>query len=173
MPVKNDHAGAAPEVRAIGPAFHDWLLELNAANVPEVGWMDAAGLGERLAMPHWLGAAFIDGRPVGALLGLRERAPYGSPNYRWFDQRHASFIYVDRIMIDAAARGTGAGRALYGVFIRELAAGAPWIFCEVNAVPPNPGSLAFHRRLGFEPVGRLVHVPGEKEVVMLARGLEG
>ncbi len=41
------------------------------------------------------------------------------------------------------------------------------VTCEVNLVPPNPGSLAFHHRLGFERMGELQHIPGEKEVAML------
>ncbi|MEZ5825009.1 MAG: GNAT family N-acetyltransferase [Geminicoccaceae bacterium] len=133
--------------------------------------MDAAALEMRLALEHWLAAAFLDGKPVAALMGFREKSGYGSPNYRWFDERHERFIYVDRIMADKGARGAGAGRALYDAFIREFADGAPWIFCEVNELPPNPDSLAFHARLGFEPIGRLVHVPGEKQVAMLGRRL--
>ena len=158
-------------VRRIGPEFHDWILGINAANVPEVGSMDHAGLMERLAMPHWLGAAFMGDRPVGVLLGMREGAAYRSPNYLWFNQRYDRFIYVDRIMIDEAARGLGAGRALYDRFVEDFADDAQWLFCEVNTLPPNPQSLRFHDSLGMMKISDLVHVPGEKAVAMLGRCL--
>ena len=45
------------------------------------------------------------------------------------------------------------------------------IGCEVNRLPPNPGSLRFHKRLGFFEVGGQVFVTGEKEVIYLERGL--
>ena len=37
----------------------------------------------------------------------------------------------------------------------------------MNERPANPGSLRFHKRLGFEPVGTMDH--GDKAVVFLAR----
>ena len=42
----------------------------------------------------------------------------------------------------------------------------PRIVCEVNVVPPNPGSLAFHKTLGFSKVGQL-SVHDGREVVLL------
>ena len=36
-------------------------------------------------------------------------------------------------------------------------------------MPPNPGSLAFHRRLGFRPVGRAWNPQARKRVVFLVR----
>ena len=48
--------------------------------------------------------------------------------------------------------------------------GAPVLLCEVNLVPPNEGSLRFHARQGFEPVGTL-DTTGGKTVSLLAREL--
>ena len=36
---------------------------------------------------------------------------------------------------------------------RGQAVGVPLLCCEVNAEPPNPASDAFHRAMGFAPVG--------------------
>ena len=43
--------------------------------------------------------------------------------------------------------------------------------CEVNIRPPNPSSLDFHRRLGFEQVGSLASDSDDKEVAMLLKQL--
>ena len=60
----------------------------------------------------------------------------------------------------AAARARGptamaywkCGAALAEADLAAIAAGRP-LCCEVNLVPPNPGSLAFHDRLGFAACG--------------------
>ena len=44
------------------------------------------------------------------------------------------------------------GAALAEADLAAIAAGRP-LCCEVNLVPPNPGSLASHDRLGFAACG--------------------
>jgi uncharacterized protein len=88
------------------------------------------------------------------LLAFDQDAPYDSPNFLWFRARHARFIYVDRIVVAAAARGRGYARLLYrGLFDAASQAGHDRVVCEVNARPPNPESDAFHAALGFAEVG--------------------
>jgi predicted GNAT superfamily acetyltransferase len=43
--------------------------------------------------------------------------------------------------------------------------------CEVNVLPPNPASLAFHRSRGYVEVGRLTHGQG-KVVALLSKELD-
>ena len=40
--------------------------------------------------------------------------------------------------------------------------------CEVNIEPPNPASLAFHARMGFDRVGEQSTKGGEVVVALLA-----
>lgn len=109
------------------------------------------------------------GEVIGFALGLAPGQPYDSANYRWFEERYASFVYLDRIAIGVAHRRRGVGAALYDVM--EIHAGPSGrMLCEVNLVPPNEGSLAFHRARGYDEVGTLEH-PGGKVVVMLAKEL--
>lgn len=133
--------------KALGEA----LLALNNAHAVELSLLDSAGL-ERL-----VGAAFV-ARRVGLadalLITFDQDADYDSPNFLWFRDRYERFVYVDRVVTAEAARGRGLARALYGDLIAQArAAGHQLIVCEVNADPPNPASEAFHRGLGFEPVG--------------------
>ncbi len=142
------------------------VLALNARHARETGPLDAAGL-DRLIAAAAVAPARADGRAFALALG--PEAAHASPNFQWVRARFERFLYVDRIVVAAGLRGRGVGRALYGaVFAAARAAGAPRVVCEVNRVPPNPGSEAFHAALGFAEVGRGRPAPG-KEVVYLAR----
>ncbi len=88
------------------------------------------------------------------LLAFDEKPADISPNFDWFAARYADFVYIDRVVVAASAHGQGLGKALYErLFDEAKAAGFRRIACEVNLDPPNPGSLAFHERMGFEVVG--------------------
>ncbi len=89
------------------------------------------------------------------LIAFDERAPYDSPNHRWFRERYPRFVYVDRVAVSAQARGRGYARALYEELIAKARADGHTILCaEVYSDPPNPQSDAFHAAMGFTEVGR-------------------
>ncbi len=143
-------------IRSIEPTDLDRILQINEANVPEVGSVD----GERMAFivaesPIAL-VADIGDDVVGFCLVLASDSTYDSVNYRWFTQRYDAFMYLDRVAVDSSARGRGVGSALYGEVDRQMAAidGADHLALEVNVDPPNKVSLAFHARLGFSEVGQ-------------------
>lgn len=143
---------APSPVEIIPPALEPAVLALNNAHAAQLSWLEA----HRLS--HLLAQAFF-ARRVGAveafMIGFDETADYDSPNFLWFKARHPRFAYVDRIAVDAAARGRGHARRLYEAFFDHArAAGHTLVACEVNAVPPNPGSDAFHAALGFAEAGR-------------------
>ena len=148
---------AEPEVRirAIEPADLGRILEINEANVPEVGSVDA----ERLAFlfdasPIAL-AVEVDDVIVGFCLVMPSSAPYDSVNFRWFTGRYDDFMYLDRVAFAATAQGQGLGTQLYAEVDRLMAeSGATRLGLEVNVDPPNEPSLAFHARRGFVEVGR-------------------
>jgi predicted GNAT superfamily acetyltransferase len=67
-----------------------------------------------------------------------------------------------------AARGLGLGTALYeDLFAFARAEGRQTVTCEVNLDPPNPGSLRFHRRFGFEDVDTQATKGGQVVVQLL------
>lgn len=109
----------------------------------------------------------------GFVIAFCEGATYQSPNYRWFSERYPRFVYVDRIVVRPEARGGGHARSLYGdLFEVARRSGRSLIGCEINAVPPNPGSDAFHARLGFDVVGEALLEGGAKRVRYLVHEIK-
>lgn len=145
------------------------LHAINVAGEPGVGAVSAERLAQIIAGGNCLVARKETG-PVGFLLTLGPDADYDSPNYHWFDTRYESYVYVDRIAVAETARGQGIGAALYEAAFAQHQREALLIGCEVNSAPPNPGSMRFHERLGFAPVGEQAYAP-DKAVHYLARRL--
>ncbi len=152
---------------------HAALLALNAANVPEVGTMDAVKLDYFFDQAPYFKVVEIDGDVVGMLIGLTEaNTDYPSKNYHWFLDRHDSFAYVDRVAIGEAARGQGWGPALYHDFQEWAVANRrPKLAAEVNTEPPNPRSLRFHEIFGFGEVDRFRPYGPDEEVAMVIKEL--
>jgi len=149
------------------------LAVLNDAAVPAVNRLGEDGLAAHV--PRCAVAVTIaddDGAPLAFLLALAPGADYASENYRWFSAHRPGSLYVDRIVVAPHAHGRGLGRLLYAtVEERARALGLDEITCEVNLEPPNPGSLAFHGRLGFVRVGEQVTSGGSVRVALLARAV--
>ncbi len=162
----------ATTIRAYEPGDEAFVLRLNAACTPEVGDMDASRFAQIRKAAHRILVAQADGEPAGFLILLRAGAPYDSDNYAWFEDRFERHLYVDRIAIDEAARGSGAGRALYEAALElARASGDPRITAEVNEDPPNPASMSFHERMGFRRLGARRSHAG-KTVALLEREVE-
>lgn len=143
------------------------ILALNNEHAAELSWLEA----ERLSF--LLGEAFY-ARRIGDLeafiLTFDQDASYDSPNFVWFRERYERFVYVDRVVVAAHARGRGHARLLYqDLFDHARRAGHTLVTCEVNSDPPNPASDAFHAALGFAEVGDAVIHGGKKAVRYYAR----
>ena len=141
------------------------ILALNEASVHFLAPMDhsrllglSAGSSSHRVVEH-------EGQVLAFLLVFREGASYDSPNYRWFAGRYPRFLYIDRIVVAAAARGLGLGPRLYEdliVFAAQAEIGM--LCCEYDLEPPNPGSARFHARFGFSEVGQQRVADGKKAV---------
>jgi uncharacterized protein len=113
----------------------------------------------------------LDGVVQGFLLALREGVDYDSPNYQWFAARYTEFLYIDRIVIGASARGRHLGVRLYeDLFARAREQRLARITCEFDTDPPNEPSRRFHERFGFLEVGSQ-RVAGGKKAVSLRETL--
>ncbi len=141
------------------------LHRINEANAPKVGNITAEDLAALIDISFATLVATRDGALAGFVLSLVEKADYDSLNYAWISDKHESFAYVDRVAVDAAFRNQGVGQLLYEALEREIDGQRPVLTCEVNALPPNPGSMRFHERLGFRDIGRRDYDDGAKAVV--------
>jgi predicted GNAT superfamily acetyltransferase len=152
-------------LRPISPADHAEVLRLNAQSVHYLSPLTASGL-EALQAQAALHRVVADEHGIcGFLITLAQGADYGSPNYRWFADRHAHFLYVDRIVVSSETRTHGAGSLLYGqVFDYARDHDFPIVCCEFDVEPPNPASERFHRKFGFAEVGRQSVAAGSKIV---------
>ena len=158
-------------IRGLEDADHPALLQINAANVPAVARLDAREL-RRLADIGDLHQVAVDGDQtiVGYLLAFASSDAYDGEEFRHYTTTlRQPFIYVDQIAIAASGQRRGAGRTLYLHLINEAGRrSVRLVCCEVNARPPNPGSLKFHKRMGFRAVGSMDTADG-RIVALLTR----
>ena len=162
----------------IRPATSDDLgrmLELNNAAVPavneltldEMAWFFAVA---RCCVVAEVPSSTVSG-PAALLVGLDgPGVGYDSLNYRWFSERFDRFLYVDRVVVDPSAYRNGVGRAFYEAFM-ATSDGHTHLCAEVNTVPRNERSLAFHDAMGFSDVGEQSDEGTGKTVRMYAREL--
>ncbi|WP_374946840.1 GNAT family N-acetyltransferase [Agreia sp.] len=148
------------------------LLDMNNRAIPAVNLLDESELLDLVSMAHAAVVVVDDespDEPLGLVVTLAAGNDYDSENYRWFDERGGDFLYVDRIVVAEGMRGRGLGQILYErVFAEAELAGLTEVTCEVNLDPPNPGSLAFHDRLGFVQLGEQVTKGGSVKVALLS-----
>ena len=147
-----------------------WMNALNNDCAPAMNAMNPAEFAAVLAGAARTRIVERAGQVLGALITYDHLADaYESANYDWFRERFSPFSYVDRVMVLEGGRETGAGRALYEDLTAWTAEhGLERICCEVNERPANPGSIAFHQKLGFEQVDSFEN-PNGKRVAMLTR----
>jgi predicted GNAT superfamily acetyltransferase len=146
------------------------ILALNNEHAAELSWLEPERLSFLLSEAFYI-------RRIGSLeafiMTFDQDARYDSPNFLWFRSRYPRFVYVDRVVVAAQARGRGHARRLYEDLFAEVArAGHSIVTCEVNADPPNPASDAFHAALGFAEVGDAVIHGGKKAVRYYLRQIQ-
>lgn len=155
---KNPPTPSAPawRLRPLADADRAALLRLNAGNYPSVYPLDESTLAQLLGFGgHHLVAVDPAGGVIGYLLSFPSTSAYDDTEINGL-RRHVAepFLYICQVVIASEHRGCSIGRALYAA-AEALARrdGAAFLGCDVNLDPPNPESLAFHRRLGFVQVG--------------------
>jgi len=141
-------------LRPITAADHDAVLALNAANVEALSPMDRHRLWWLLDLAAHADVITIDDGVAGFVLAFAPGTAYDSVNYRWFSERYADFLYLDRIVLDPAFRRRGLASLVYDE-LEAVAADRGRMVLEVN--DGNDPSLAFHRARGYEvlePLGK-------------------
>lgn len=160
-----------PATQFIGPPYGEALftklLALNNAHAEELSYKTPEAFRELIDAASHVRAE-VNG--LALLVAFSEGCTYDSPNFRWLKARYARFNYIDRVVVSDQARGQGLARQLYAE-LEELTRidHRERLVCEINAVPPNAHSDAFHRALGFEPVGEQILEDRGKTVRYWAR----
>ncbi len=127
------------------------LLALNNAHAEELSYKTPEEFKLLLAA-----ASHVRAEPQGLALivAFDDTCTYDNPNFAWLKQRFQRFYYIDRVVVDAVARGRGLAKAFYAELEeRAQSEGRERLVCEINSVPPNPQSDAFHDKLGFCALG--------------------
>lgn len=148
------------------------ILKLNEDLVHFLSPMDEHLLAELHRQSELTQVIEENGKIVAFLIVMREGKQYSSENYLWFSKQYPKFLYVDRIVVDPDYHHRGYGKLMYRqVFSHARRTNIPVVTAEVNIRPPNPVSLAFHKKEGFEEVGTQ-WLQGKQVSLLAAKGIE-
>lgn len=152
-------------IRIVGSADFQSVLELNEHAVQHTSTMDLQRLTELDALSCYHKVIVVDEKIAGFLLAMHDSAKYVNENFAYFAARYASFLYVDRIVIDAQYAGLKLGTLLYkDLFDYAQENAIAVVTCEYNIEPPNEPSRRFHDKFGFNEIGRQWLDGGKKRV---------
>ena len=156
--------------RAVENKDHDWIVALNQVHVKATAPMDRAGLSSLLAQCPF---TCIAEEQAGFVLCMDHTSTDDGPNFTWFKSRYDQFLYVDRIVVDGSKGLRGVGSTLYAeAFAEASRRGLPLVCAEVNIDPPNPISVAFHEKLGFQKAGEAFLPDRNKTVRYFTRAID-
>ncbi len=145
------------------------IVTLNENAVEFTSPMDLERLSYLASLAAYFRIAVYDGQVVAFLLAMKEGVSYQNDNYGWFSSRYDSFLYIDRVVVAGEFQGNGIGTQLYkDIFSYARQEEILIVTCEINAVPLNEVSAAFHTRLGFSEVDSQWICNGQKKVSMQA-----
>lgn len=131
------------------------VLALNERNVVKLAPLDEDRLARIQGWADRVDVLDVDGAFAGFVITFGPATPYDSENYRWFTERYGDgFYYLDRIVLHEDFRRRGLGGLVYDE-VEAVAREHGRMALEVNLVPRNDASLAFHESRGYVEVGRM------------------
>lgn len=145
-----------PEIslRKAHPKDFDRIVEINALEVVHTSAMDRDRLDELDSYSFYHSVVEVDGVVAAFLLAMRDGSDYVNDNFGWFADRYESFLYIDRIVVNADFNGLKLGSLLYkDIFEFAKKESINVICCEYNLIPSNIPSQKFHDKFGFSQVG--------------------
>ncbi len=158
-------------LRPATAADHAAVLALNNSQVPHVNALTADEFARIVLLNEHFTLAEDPQGLLGFVLCIPSGTEYWSGNYKWFGERYARFLYLDRVAVSPRLRRAGVGRAMYDDLHRVQAGVWPCVALEVNVRPPNPTSIAFHEALGYSAVGLRAYADGIHAVQMFIKQL--
>ena len=167
--VQGELAAVRARLRDVTEPDLEAIWHINERSVPAVNSVSLERLRWFTSEAEYFKVAECSSKIAGFLLCLAPEADYDSPNFHWLKDRFDDFLYVDRVAVDPSFHGRGIARAMYLDAAASVGERFRMIACEVNVRPRNDASLAYHERLGFQPVGTRDH--GYVEVQYMTRAL--
>ena len=143
------------------------IVKMNQEALPAVSSVNINDMNHFLTIVDYFRSLKVEKKLVGFLIALTPGKEYHSVNYKWFEKRFDSFMYVDRIVIDPSYQGNGLGKGFYNDLVDFSNNKTDRITCEVNIRPKNEGSMIFHEKYGFVQVGTQITENGKKEVSLM------
>ncbi len=145
-----------PLLRPITTEDIDDVLALNHRNVVKLAPLDAPRLDEIRGWADRVDVVVVDDRFAGFVVTFQAGTPYDSDKYEFFSDRFGDdFYYLDRIVLHEDFRRRGLGSFVYDEVEQTAREESARMALEVNLVPRNDASLAFHQGRGYVEVGRL------------------
>jgi len=156
-------------IRPATPLDYEQILKLNEESVHFLSPLTKEKLAHLHHESEILNVIEINGFVEAFVLALREGKDYDSVNYTWFEKNFDQFLYIDRVVVSVKQQKSGLGKLLYQeVFKHAKAIGIPVVTAEIDIEPPNPVSLKFHEKFGFQEVGKQPVACGKKVVSLQA-----
>ena len=154
-------------IETTSPSDLNQILELNQKALPAVSSVNLKEMQHFLKIVDYFKTLKINNKVAGFLIAITPGKDYNSVNYRWFENKYESFMYIDRIVVAPTYQGHGFGTAFYNDLSNFSKNIIPRITCEVNINPPNKESMLFHTKYGFKQVGTQFTEIGKKEVSLM------
>ena len=126
--------------------------KINHQQVPKVGSVSLEEFINLIKISDISYGIIEKGICLGFVICLREDTRYQSINYKFFQKRHKSFLYIDRIVIETKSQSSGIGSILYKKLLSFKEKINIPICAEVNIDPPNDLSIYFHKKHGFSKI---------------------
>jgi predicted GNAT superfamily acetyltransferase len=130
------------------------ILGLNERNVVNLAPLDEARLKQLCDWAARVEVVDVDGAFAGFVITFEVDSAYDSVNFRWFSDRYDDFAYLDRIVLHEDFRRRRLGSFAYDA-VEHAARPHGRLTLEVNLVPRNDPSLAFHAGRGYTEIGRI------------------
>jgi predicted GNAT superfamily acetyltransferase len=142
------------EITDVSEQDFERIVELNLAEVAHTSTMSLEDIARLHAISAYHRVIMVDDIIAGFLLVMGPKSPYINDNYAWFKVHYPSYMYIDRVVLDAEYQGKQLGQLLYlDLFSWAQEQNVNHVVCEYNVMPPNLPSAKFHQRLGFNEVG--------------------
>ena len=135
-------------------SYKDFVIKLNMENMPAVGGLDEESFDKFIKYSDYFKVIRIDKELAGFMIALLPGRPYNSVNYKWFEKKYSSFVYIDRIVISFDYQNMGLGSLFYDDLQNGFKDKYDFLACEVNLIPKNDISMKFHKKYGFDEVGQ-------------------